>query len=717
MLRIGHVAFCGILALAAAGAASAAPKPATPAKPAASAAGAPAAFDTWIEGRTAQHGLFTIWRKDGEVGIELKPAQLDRDFVELGVPINGIGEGLFSGITDLQNCRIMRFTRQDDKVAILFPSTRFLANPGTPEQRAVDAGTAPTVVGVAKILSEDKATGDIVIDAAPFLQDVTDVADALTDLNGGHALNPTGTYRLDSQSTYFGKTKAFPDNVVLVANQTFSTQNGQYIDVTPDARNLQIAMQYNIAELPRDDSYRPRIYDDRVGYFVNAHADFSSDNSYNKDLNYIVRWNLQPSDPAKALSPAKNPIVWYLSDTIPMQYRQPVRDALLTWNRAFEKIGISNAVVVKDQPNDPNFDPDDIRYNVIRWLAERQGGFAEAQLLYNPYTGEMIKSGVVVDSDLMRGGKFDYPVLVQPQVATAAADPAAARYAARRNDMREFLTGEHEQYQYGATALSILTGDGYTVPAKFSNDFLKSIVLHESGHDFGLRHNFIGSQAYTAKQLQSLAFTSKYGNATSVMEYAPINIWPKGTPAGTYFQTVLGPYDYYVIHWGYARIPGAKTPAAEVPTLRGWASAWSNPRDSWSSDEDVAWGGGRGIDPRNQQWDLTSDNIGWCQTQMKMSHDLIGNVGRHFPRAGTSYQDLQVAFGTLARHYGLCGVIVSRYLGGEYVSRARRGDPHAAPPLQAIPIATQRRAYKLLEQYVYGPEAWNYSPALLQHMV
>ncbi|HEY8296521.1 MAG TPA: zinc-dependent metalloprotease, partial [Candidatus Baltobacteraceae bacterium] len=47
----------------------------------------------------------------------------------------------------------------------------------------------------------------------------------------------------------------------------------------------------------------------------------------------------------------------------------------------------------------------------------------------------------------------------------------------------------------------------------------------------------------------------------------------------------------------------------------------------------------------------------------------------------------------------------------------RRGDPHAAPPLQAIPIATQRRAYKLLEQYVYGPEAWNYSPALLQHMV
>jgi hypothetical protein len=296
-----------------------------------------------------------------------------------------------------------------------------------------------------------------------------------------------GSYRLDQQQTYFGNTKAFPDNVVIVANQTFSTMNAQYMDAVPDGRNIQIALQYNIAALPKDDGYMPRYYDDRVGYFVNAHDDFSSDNTFNKEANYIVRWNVQPSDPTKRVSPAKTPIVYYLSNTIPTRYRPAIRKALLTWNKAFLPLGISDVVVVKDQPDDPNFDPDDIRYNVVRWLAEEQGGFAEAQLLYNPYTGEMIKSGVVIDSDLMRFGKFSYPVRVQ---SLQDARSLKARMAA------EYLDGERAQFSYGMAALAIANGEnGYYVPDKFANQYLESVVLHESGHDFGLRHNYLGSQA------------------------------------------------------------------------------------------------------------------------------------------------------------------------------------------------------------------------------
>lgn len=666
-------------------------------------------YAKFTDGATAQHGLFTIWRKDGNVAIELRPDQFNTDYVELGVPINGIGGGgLFSGITDLQNCRILRFVKQDNRVAILFPTTRFLATPNSPEADAVAAGTADTVAGVAKVISVDEATGDVVFDASPLLADVTDVADALTQVNGGHLLNPMGSYRLDPMQSYFGDTKAFPDNVVIVANQTFSTLNPQYIDVVPDGRNIQIHLQYNIAALPKDDGYMPRYYDDRVGYFVNAHADFSTDDTFNKDANYIVRWNMQPSDPAKRVSPAKNPIVYYLSDTIPVRYRPAIRKALLTWNKAFLPLGISNAVEVKDQPNDPSFDPDDIRYNVVRWLAMEQGGFAEAQLLYNPYTGEMIKSGVVIDSDLMRYGKFDYPVLVQPQHGNARLMSIGAGYA----------SGERAQFSYGMAALSIMTGqDGYYVPEKFADEFLESIVLHESGHDFGLRHNYIGSEAYTAAQLRSPAFTQRYGVATSVMEYAPTNIWPKGQSQGEYFQTVLGPYDYYVIHWGYAPVPGAKTPQAERPTLERWASQWSNPRYAWSSDEDTSWFNGAGVDPRNQQWDLTNDNIGWCQTQMKMSHDLIGKVDRRFPRAQGSFDDLRQAFGSLLGETSRCSQIVGRYIGGEYVSRSKRGDPHAALPLSPIPKSVQERAFKVLESNLFSADAWNFSPYLLRQSV
>lgn len=658
-------------------------------------------YEKFTDGRTAQHGLFTIWRsKEGDIALELRPDQFNQDFVELGVPVNGVGDGLFSGITDLQNCRILRFVHTDNRVAILFPTTRFLARPNSPEEAAVQAGTASSVAGVAKVLSVDKATGNVVFDASPFLQDITDVADFLTLLNGGHTINPMGSYRFDAQQSYFGKTKSFPDNAVITANQTFSTLNAQYMDNVPDGRNIQIALQYDIAAIPPDDRYMPRFYDDRVGYFVNAHADFSSDDSFNKDANYIVRWNITLS----------HPVVYYLSNTIPTRYRAPIRKALLTWNNAFARIGLPNAVQVKDQPNDPSFDPDDIRYNVVRWLTENHdGGFAEAQLLYNPYTGEMIKSGIVIDSDLMRYGKFDYPV----EVGTGATSPRAAMLGEV-----EYARGEREQFGFGMTALAIAgAANGYAIPEKFADQFLDSIVLHESGHDFGLRHNFIGSEAYSAKELQDPVFTARHGVSSSVMEYSPINIWPKGTRQGQYFQTALGPYDYYAIKWGYAPVAGARSPQDELPTLHRWASLWKNPTYAWSSDEDVSWYNGAGVDPRNQQWDLTNDNIGWCGAQMTMAQNLLRTVDRRFPRAQGSYDDLQTAFAMLLGKSESCSEILGRYIGGEYVSRSLRGDGTATLPLSAVPMATEARAFKVLESNVFSANAWNFSPRLLREMV
>jgi hypothetical protein len=665
-------------------------------------------YDRLTEAGTAQHGLFTIWHYNGQVLLELKKDQLDKDFVELGVPVNGIGGEIFAGSTDLQPVRIVRFERHDDKIAIVFPSTRFLADPNSAVANAVAVASAPTVVGVAAISSKNEKDGSVVFDISSLLQDVTGVGDVLTDINGGER-NPMATYRLDVLRSIFGQTKAFPDNVVIDVEQTFATlqPNAGVLSVTPDARSLQMTVQYNIAELPPDDGYMPRLYDDRVGYFVNAHQDFSSDNTYDNSRYYIVRWNL-----------ARKPIVYYLSNTIPEQYRDPIRKALLTWNAAFARLRIQDAVEVKDQPADPSFDPDDIRYNVVRWLAEVQGGFAEAQLLYNPYTGEMIKSGIVIDSDLMRLGKFQYPTLVAPARAGDDDDASAAGHVrSEAFDGAAYADDERQNYNYGALALGMMGDGNYPRSPAFADQFLESIVLHESGHDFGLRHNFMGSEAYTARDLQSASFTARSGISSSVMEYSPVNLWPKGTRQGAYYQTVLGPYDYYAIKWGYAPIAGARTPDAELPTLRAWASRWSDPQFTYSSDEDVSWTNGAAVDPRNQQWDLTDDNIGWCGMQMKMMHGIIGRVDRRFPQAQLPFDDLRFAFSTVVRQYGRCSQIVSRYLGGEYISRSLRGDPHEALPLTAIPIATQKRAFDLLEQNVFSAAAWNFSPDLLRQLV
>ncbi|PZR58416.1 MAG: hypothetical protein DLM50_03765 [Candidatus Meridianibacter frigidus] len=660
----------------------------------------------------SQEGLFRVWDRGGNVALELRPDQFNKDYVETAVPINGLG-GYFvlAGQTDFQEARIMRFLRNGDtKVTILWPHTRFLADKGTPLENAVRASTADSVLAVAKIISKDPLTGNIVFDVSPFLTDVM----GLTDVLNQSIADPTdfqSHYRLDPYRTFFGKAKAFPKNVLIEADQTFTSEKPAVIDTVPDPRSVQIKVHYNIAELPADSGYMPRLFDDRVGFWDNAHIDFSRDYRRDDHVHYIIRWNMQPSDPSARISPAKNPIVYYLSDTIPTQYKAPIREALLTWNKAFERIGISGALEVRDQPNDPNWDPDDIRYNVVRWLTESNGGgFAEAQVLYNPYTGQLFRSAIVIDSDLMRAGKLEYGDLT--------AGERSAIYQRGHFTGADYLAGAREQYQFGMLALQLFNGlDADHVPVGYANDFLKSIVLHESGHDFGLMHNFISSEAYTGRQLQSKAFTRRNGIYTSVMEYGPLNLWPKGTPNGDYFQTVLGPYDYHAIQWGYARIPGARTPDDERSTLNQWASQWTNPRFSLASDEDVAWQGGHAIDPRVQQWDLTNDNIGWCETQMNMVHGLIRTLDSRFPSMGQSYEEERSAFGRLVGHYNTCARVVSHYMGGEYLSRAHRGDAHGRPGLSYVPLATQRRAFAAINQYVFSPQAWSFSPSLMNKLV
>ncbi len=110
-----------------------------------------------------------------------------------------------------------------------------------------------------------------------------------------------------------------------------------------------------------------------------------------------MRWNI-----------ARHPMVYYISNTVPPEYRTPIRTALLKWNDAFARLGIPNAVQVLQQPADPAWDPDDIRYNVVHWLTQsNSGGYAQAGLVFDPRTGELIKTSIVIDADLMYFGNME----------------------------------------------------------------------------------------------------------------------------------------------------------------------------------------------------------------------------------------------------------------------------------------------------------------------
>jgi hypothetical protein len=473
---------------------------------------------------------------------------------------------------------------------------------------------------------------------------------------------------------------------------------------------MQLKIDYNIIDIPAD-KYVPRLADDRIGYYPNIQLQFGNDAVDGRQVRYIMRWNFAPADPSRPSS-ATHPMVWYISNTIPARFHDTVRDSLLEWNKAFARAGILDAVQVRDQPSDPNWDPDDIRYAVIRWLTEsNSGGFAQAGSVWDPRTGELVHVGVVLDADLMSDNYVGWRDFANPARMANAAIPGRAE--------AEYGVGMRAQRAFGRIALKAMGMLG--TPSQqnaFDQAFMRSIVLHESGHEMGLQHNFIGSQAYTAKDLQNKDFTSRYGVANSVMEYAPLNLWPKGTRQGDYFQSTLGPYDYHVIHWGYASIPGAHSPQDEVPTLKRWASAWSSPQYSYAMDEDVEYFNAHAVDPRISHWDLTNDNLGWCETQMRMASGLMSTIGRRYPRSGDAFDSARTAFGNLLGHYEGCMVIAEHYIGGEYVNRSHAGDPgFNGTPLSPVARADEHRAFGILDRYLFSEAAWKYSPSLLRKLV
>ncbi|MBV8748130.1 MAG: zinc-dependent metalloprotease, partial [Candidatus Eremiobacteraeota bacterium] len=271
---------------------------------------------------------------------------------------------------------------------------------------------------------------------------------------------------------------------------------------------------------------------------------------------------------------------------------------------------------------------------------------------------------------------------------------------------------------YAAITEALLDGGNPSdIAHKTAAAYLHAVVLHEVGHDFGLAHNFIGHMAYSAAQIRNHDFTAKNGIASSVMEYNPANVWPKGTSTGTVEQTVLGPYDYHVIQWGYQPVPGAKTPFDEVATLSRWASNWTDPKYSFASDEDVAWVGGHAIDPRVHQWELTNDPLTWCGTQLHLVQSLMPKLDQRFPQTEHPYDEERVAFAVLAGQYIRCSTDAAHWIGGEYLSRARRGDPNAEPPLVPVPRSEEKRAFALLDRYLFSNDAFQYDPRTLRRLV
>ena len=80
------------------------------------------------------------------------------------------------------------------------------------------------------------------------------------------------------------------------------------------------------------------------------------------------------------------------------------RRHLTSGTRPSKRRAFANAIEVRQQEDKDDWDPEDIRYNIFRWITS-SAGFAMGPCRVNPYTGQILDADVIFDADLLSSFK------------------------------------------------------------------------------------------------------------------------------------------------------------------------------------------------------------------------------------------------------------------------------------------------------------------------
>ena len=698
------------------------------------------AFEQVVRGAKRYDGMLPIWHRQEKAWIELSPEDFGKPFFLSPRLSTGIGEaGVFGGLMQSRWAQVGRpqwveFRKVNQQVQLLAVNATFTAQRGTPQARAVASAFSPSLLASVPLASSPQGrSGKVLIEANALL--MTDMLGLAQQLQRSYRQG----YALDTRHSTLLRAQPHEEGLLFELSQHFATSSissgGSTVPLSvPDPRSLFITVRYALTPLPGS-PMATRPADARVGYFATTVADFTNDLARTPRLRHINRWRLEKKDPDTALSEPVRPIVYRLDESIPEAYREAIRDGVLVWNKAFEKIGFQNAVQVRMPAADGEPEGWEPGEATIRWMTNSQPSFgALGPTHVDPRTGEILDADIAIESlssRSMRTTRSQFLSILQPP---SSARPAGARAAsplasakpdaapadevdghAHENGSCEYSAQAAEQLGMAMDVLEargLLDPDGPEVQA-FVLAYLKDTTMHEVGHTLGLRHNFRASRWRTDAELNDPALGEEGGNSASVMDYAPINLPLPGHPAGASFQTTLGPYDYWAIEYGYKPLPADKAQADAM--LREIARRSESPQWAdalaYGSDEDYA----QGLDPEALVFDLGRNPVAYARTRLAIVRDLFERQAtrRLKPEDDPSLLRRSVGYGL--REMERTGQILMRQIGG--IVTRRDGPDSTRALLEPLPAAQQRAALRMLAQDFLSPDAVKLSPALQRRLV
>ena len=652
-------------------------------------------LDEFVATMDGDAGLFNAYVDErGRIFFEVTKEHFDKDFLIVVQLARGIGESILLTGFPLDT-QMVTFRLRKNLIELVARNPYFRAREGTPQGRMVKLGFRENVLAVFPIVAAKPEEGRYLIEVTRLFLSDPGLAPVLPFIYG------VG-FRLDPGRSSLVYVKSFPKNVELEVDLTYAASRPFPSRALPNPTSLPLAIHYSLLKLP-EEPMKPRLADDRVGYFVTAYKDYNRQGGRTGVVRVINRWRLEKKDPYAPLSEPVKPIVFYLENTIPEELRPYVKAGVEEWNKAFEAAGFKNAIIALDQPDDPDFDPGDARYSTIRWVPSITSIFAMGPSDVDPRSGEILNADILVVADWVRAltGEHDLFANVKSPLDFLKQESEALRLAFLLNPEHARrlcaygagLTPHLLMWRLKLLADGVIGPDG-KVPLEYVGAAVKELVMHEVGHTLGLRHNFKGSIAIPFDKLQDPDYTRQYGVSASVMDYNPPNISPDPDVQGEYYSSTVGPYDIWAIQWGYMPV-GNETLAHPHPQLQKIAQEHFKKEHSYGTDED-AWLYPYALDPTINQWDLGSDPIAYYKGLQRLADRLWGEVEDRLVAEDGELWPVRGAIHTLLYEKVQGFYYATKFLGGLYVTRAHKDDPAGLVPFTPIPAEEQRKALRFI---------------------
>ena len=651
-------------------------------------------------------GLFAMYQDTaiGTVYMKIKKEQLNKEYIYFNYAENGVvAAGAFKG--SFRDNEVFSIRKYFDRIEFVKENTNYYFDPANPISKSADANINKPILASLKIVAEEGENYLLKADELFLVENLSQIKPSPNPNAKPGASFTLGT--LSKEKTKFASIRNYPKNTDVIVEYVYdnpSPSNGGGPDVT-DARSVTVKIQHSIIEMPKN-NFKPRYDDPRIGYFMQQIEDMTTQKATPyKDV--INRWNLEKKDPSATLSEPIEPITWWIENTTPEEFRPTIKEAILTWNQAFEKAGFKNAIRCEVQPDTASWDAGDIRYNVLRWTSSPFppfGGYGPS--FVNPKTGQ------IIGADIMLEYVFFTNRLKQEKLFDATSQTFQANEFTQNNfcDIGNYFS---QATQFGNAALMAYSATDVE-KSNYIKQSLYYLVLHEVGHTFGLNHNMKASQLHSPANINNTTLTKQIGLTGSVMDYPAANIALDRTKQGQYFTTKPGPYDLWAIEFGYST--SAVNEKEEADRLLKIAARSSDPQLTFGNDADDMRAAGKGIDPRVMINDLTSDAISYSIDRMKLSNNLMKKLKSKYIKDGQSYQEMRNAYLVAAGEYNTAAGVISRYIGGVYIDRSFPEQKSAVKPITAVSYADQKRAMKALSEFVFAPKAFDLPADLYQYL-